>query len=290
MPLAEAQAICDKLIASGTAVPIRGTGAPASGSTGFPACADTASKGCATTSNSLIVHRTVLDAVIASLLARLEEFHGQNKLRLGIDEADLAGTSLTDGMANPGSSSVGAPPGGRGETPLRRMGKMPMPLFALALSELIRKGRVVRQGTVLSLEGKGAKVSADDLALCSQIEAALAAAKITPPSPYELSQQLSRPLPRLEAMIRLLCDQGKLIRLDQNLVMHAAAVESAKKVALALFAAKGGFETVDFRDALGVSRKFAVPLLDYFDTIRLTVRSGSRRTPGAAAKDLPHAT
>jgi selenocysteine-specific elongation factor len=66
--------------------------------------------------------------------------------------------------------------------------------------------------------------------------------------------------------------------------MHAAAVESAKKVALALFAAKGGFETVDFRDALGVSRKFAVPLLDYFDTIRLTVRSGSRRTPGAAAK------
>ena len=53
---------------------------------------------------------------------------------------------------------------------------------------------------------------------------------------------------------------------------------------LDLFARKPGFETTEFRDALGVSRKFAVPLLDYFDTVRLTVRRGSRRTPGAEAR------
>ena len=41
-----------------------------------------------------------------------------------------------------------------------------------------------------------------------------------------------------------------------------------------------------FRDALGVSRKYAVPILDYFDSIRLTARHGNRRTPGAAAKGL----
>ena len=60
----------------------------------------------------------------------------------------------------------------------------------------------------------------------------------------------------------------------------------AKEVVLDLFAKSGGFSTVEFRDALGTSRKFAVPLLDYFDTVRLTVRSGSRRTPGAEAKRL----
>ena len=37
----------------------------------------------------------------------------------------------------------------------------------------------------------------------------------------------------------------------------------------------------EFRDALGVSRKYVIPLLDYFDRIRLTVRHGSVRTPGA---------
>ncbi|MGB2820575.1 MAG: SelB C-terminal domain-containing protein, partial [Phycisphaerae bacterium] len=70
----------------------------------------------------------------------------------------------------------------------------------------------------------------------------------------------------------------------RKVVMHRDAVEAAKKVVVDLFAKSGSFETVQFRDALGVSRKFAVPLLDYFDTIRLTVRSGSRRTPGVEAR------
>ena len=43
---------------------------------------------------------------------------------------------------------------------------------------------------------------------------------------------------------------------------------------------------MDFRDALGVSRKFAVPLVDYLDKIRFTVRSGNNRTPGVEAKKL----
>jgi selenocysteine-specific elongation factor SelB len=380
MPPAEAQAICDKLLADGAAVrvaavpaarsmgvsPMSSTGVPpviaSSSSSAAAASASSASASASSapaasaappaasasadvpsapsgpslstanhgqdahathgqdgratkTSGSPIVHRTIVDAVIASVVEHLEDFHKHNKLRMGIGEAELAravaagAVAATSDFGEPGRAAAtpAATPDAlpRAGTPQveaerrsvgtaqwhpARGAPLDKAVFALALAELIRKGRVARQGTVVSLAGKVAKVSPADLELCSQIEAALAAAKIAPPSPYELSQQLASPLPRLEAMIRLLCDQGRVVRLDQNLVMHAAAVESAKQVALALFAAKGGFETVDFRDALGVSRKFAVPLLDYFDTIRLTVRSGSRRTPGAAARKTPNAT
>ena len=41
---------------------------------------------------------------------------------------------------------------------------------------------------------------------------------------------------------------------------------------------------MDFRDALGVSRKYAVPLLDYLDKLRFTVRSGHDRSPGVEAR------
>jgi hypothetical protein len=41
---------------------------------------------------------------------------------------------------------------------------------------------------------------------------------------------------------------------------------------------------MQFRDALNVSRKFAVPLVDYLDKIRFTVRSGNNRTPGLEAR------
>jgi selenocysteine-specific elongation factor len=87
-------------------------------------------------------------------------------------------------------------------------------------------------------------------------------------------------------MIRLLVDQGVLVRLEDKLFMHRDAVAAARKVVIDLFVKSGSFETVTYRDALGVSRKFAVPLLDYFDTIRLTARSGSRRTPGVEARKL----
>ena len=43
---------------------------------------------------------------------------------------------------------------------------------------------------------------------------------------------------------------------------------------------------MEFRDALGVSRKYAVPLLDYLDRTRFTVRSGNERTPGVEARKL----
>ena len=53
-----------------------------------------------------------------------------------------------------------------------------------------------------------------------------------------------------------------------------------------LVAKASGFTRTEVRDALGASRKVAVPLRDYFDTVKLTVRTANRRTPGAEAKKL----
>ena len=76
------------------------------------------------------------------------------------------------------------------------------------------------------------------------------------------------------------------MRLDERLCIHRDALEAAKQVALRLFAQKRSFSTMEFRDALGVSRKYAVPLLDYLDKMRFTVRSGHDRTPGVEARKL----
>ena len=82
-----------------------------------------------------------------------------------------------------------------------------------------------------------------------------------------------------------------LVRLDARICVHHEALESAKAVVLRLFAQQPSFSTMAFRDALGVSRKYAVPLLDYLDKLRFTVRSGHDRTPGVEArKALPQAS
>ena len=111
-------------------------------------------------------------------------------------------------------------------------------------------------------------------------------AGLAPPSPAELAAALRADEPRVKRLLQLLSDRGVVVRLDASIAMHRDAVEAARKVVLDLFAKAGAFETVQYRDALGVSRKYAVPLLDYFDKVHLTVRSASRRTPGAEARRL----
>jgi selenocysteine-specific elongation factor len=85
-------------------------------------------------------------------------------------------------------------------------------------------------------------------------------------------------------LLARLAESGRVVRLAERVWMHSDAVERGKSTALGLFRRTPSFTTMDFRDALGVSRKFAVPLLDHLDRLRFTVRSGNQRTPGVEAR------
>ena len=220
------------------------------------------------TPDGAAVHADRVGQAQDRIVQALTAFHDANPRRLGMEEAELLEQLRRDKPPAQGAEAAVADPA----------------LVKLAMAALLAAGKIQRQGTVISLAGRGAKVSPAEQALAGQIEQFLLGARLSPPSPAELAAQLGVPEEKVEAMLRLLEDAGSVVRLDRKVVMHASAVESAKAVALKLFGAASGFETVQFRDELGVSRKYAVPLLDYFDTIRFTVRSGSRRTPGVAAK------
>ena len=96
------------------------------------------------------------------------------------------------------------------------------------------------------------------------------------------------PMSRVEGHLKIetVVDQGVVLRLDEKVIMHRQAVEAAKEVVIGLFRKASGFTTVEFRDTLNVSRKYAVPLLDYFDKARVTVRNGNRRTPGVLIREM----
>jgi len=201
------------------------------------------------------VHRDVVDAAAGRLREALEAFHLANSRRAGVAPADL----------------------------LKEVGLSPA-VFDQALERLVAEKAAVRSGAVIALVGRGSRVSAEDQALSDRIKALLREGGLAPAGPTEMVEALHAPADRVAAMLRLLADEGRVIQLNDKVVMHRDAVDVARRAVLDLFARKPGFETTEFRDALGVSRKFAVPLLDYFDTVRLTVRRGSRRTPGAEAR------
>jgi len=204
-----------------------------------------------------VLHGEAIARTAQAVIERVEQFHDANPMRMGIDEAQLAG-------------EVGAE---------RR-------LFAAALADLIAAGRLERSGTVIAAPGKAAAVSDEDRLLYGRIEAALKAAHFAPPASEALATEFGTSVDRVNEMIRLLVDAGTVLRLDRKVAMHSDAVAAAEAVVVDLFSKANFFETVEFRDALGVSRKYAVPLLDYFDTVKLTVRSANRRKAGKRAREL----
>jgi selenocysteine-specific elongation factor len=159
-------------------------------------------------------------------------------------------------------------------------------LLDAAAESLLASKQLERNGALLAQADWNARMPDGDQRLCDQIAAKLRQAGWSPPAMEELAASANEPLPRVVAMARLLAERGVVARLDDRVWMHREAVEAGKQTALKLFRRAPAFSTMEFRDALGVSRKFAVPLVDYLDKIRFTARSGHNRTPGAEAKKL----
>lgn len=203
------------------------------------------------------LHRDVIRKTAADAMAAIQAFHSANPQRAGIGQEELLATLKADRK-----------------------------LLDLAVASLLETKQIEHNGNVLARAGWSARVADPDHRLCDQIAAKLQQAGWAPPGAEELAAALGEPLPRIGAMMRLLGERGILVRLDDRVWMHRDAVEAGKQTALKLFGRAPMFSTMEFRDALGVSRKYAVPLVDYLDKIRFTVRSGNNRTPGAEAKKL----
>lgn len=202
-----------------------------------------------------LVHPETLSKMTASLLATLEDFHKKNPQRAGLLPDEL--------FAAAGGSPA---------------------LCQAAATSLLKTRQLEQTGTVYSRPGWSARLTDRDQLLSEQVAAAFQQAGYAGPTALELSAALRQPPDRIEKMMNLLAERAVLVRLDQRTFVHREAVESARAVVLGLFCKKPSFSTMDFRDALGVSRKFAVPLLDYLDKVRFTVRSGHDRTPGVEAR------
>jgi selenocysteine-specific elongation factor len=203
------------------------------------------------------IHGAVLQKMAENILAAVQTFHAANPQRAGISREELQAALKSDPV-----------------------------VLAAAAESLLDSRQIERNGALWARAGWSARIPDRDQRLCDQIAAALQQAGRSPPGLAELAASANEPLPRVVAMARLLAERGVVVRLDDQIWMHRDAVEAGKQTALKLFTRAPAFSTMEFRDALGVSRKFAVPLVDYLDKIRFTVRSGNNRTPGAEARKL----
>ena len=185
------------------------------------------------------------------LLARVERFHKENPLLPGITREEL-------------KASLGR--------------RVRAEAFAAALQLLAEQKKLTIQGEFVKKAGAEITLAPEEVRAKEQIVQAFAKAGLAVPSVKEVLAQLKIETARAEKLLQILLREKMLVRISADLIFHSAALENLTALLAQYKKSKGERIGVPaFKELTGVTRKYAIPLLEHLDRQRLTRRAGDER-------------
>ena len=192
-----------------------------------------------------LVSETLIESAVENLRNVLEQYHRAHPLKPGIPKEELRNRVLP---------------------------RAPGFLLDCVLN---RAPDVIAEAETVRLATHRVELQAEEQRALAAIERAFETAGLAVPAPAEVLAQSGIDAARARALLELLLRQGRLVRVGEDLVFHASAIERLH----AMIAARRGqrFGVAQFKEWTGVSRKYAIPLLEYLDRERVTRREGDLR-------------
>lgn len=179
----------------------------------------------------------------------LEHFHRENPLVEGISRTELR--DLTD-VSN--------------DT-----------VFEALLQTLTREKKIEVSGDLVRLPGRGVMMKDEEAESKKKIEDAFATAGLKVPALHEVLAGLKIDKSRAQKIVTLLLRERLLVKVSDELVFHRSALEQLRGQIAAQKAKASVIDVAAFKEMTGVSRKYAIPLLEYLDRERVTKRVGDSR-------------
>lgn len=146
--------------------------------------------------------------------------------------------------------------------------------FDRLLAKLVDEGLVTARGSSLAHPEHRISLNEKQTALLERVIIAMTDAGATAPSPTDLAGSVGAPVQAIDEMIRLGIETGRLVKVDDGIFYPPAVLDEMKKT---LRSFGRSFTVAQFRDATKSSRKYALPLLQYFDETRFTKRVDDER-------------
>ena len=200
------------------------------------------------------------------------------------NEFELAQHSLLDGVtdfhgANPLKPGM---PKGAMQDEVRRLFKMAPELFDAVLANLVKEKKLELSGELVRIPGRGVVMKDEEAESKRIIEQAFSSAGLQVPALHTVLAGLKVDKTRAQKIVTLLLREKILVKISDELVFHQSALQELREQ-LATYkvkAAAAGVAKIDvgqFKEMTGVSRKYAIPLLEYLDRERVTKRVGDVR-------------
>jgi len=150
-------------------------------------------------------------------------------------------------------------------------------VFNSVLEKLVEEKQLEVAGELVHLPGRGVVMKDEEAESKTIIEEAFASAGLKVPSLKEVLASLKVDKIRAQKIVTLLLRDKVLIKISEELVFHQSALIDLRHKIAALKATAPKIDVAHFKDLTGVSRKYAIPLLEYLDRERVTRRVGDER-------------
>jgi selenocysteine-specific elongation factor len=197
----------------------------------------------------LVIHATRLGQIESEIETILKAYKAENRLTWGMPREELR----------------------------ERLGTIDVAFLNFLVARLEAAGRLtVRRGAVRA-GSAGVDLSPAEARARTLTVDLLKQGVLQPPTEKDLQAEARIPADVFRKVVSLLVDEGEIVRLEPGVVMHKTAVERGSAIVRDYLKQHGEATAGDLKTALGTTRKYAVPLLEYLDRMGVTRRKGDKR-------------
>jgi selenocysteine-specific elongation factor len=158
-----------------------------------------------------------------------------------------------------------------------RLGGLDERVFFHLLDRFVAAGAIAVERDKVRLASHEVRLDTQQQAWIDRLEAEFREAGVAPPSVEEAFARLGMTRAEDQALLQVLLDARRLLRVKEGLYFHPEPLHEAEGRVAAFLRERKEITPQDMKDLLGISRKYAIPLLEYLDAQRLTVRVGDKR-------------
>jgi selenocysteine-specific elongation factor len=185
-----------------------------------------------------------------TLLATLKAFHASHPLVPGMDMEEVRGKLPYD---------------------------LSLKIFRVVVDALAGEKAIAKEENLLRLASHRVQLGGQEKNLMERIKKILGNQPLAPPDLKDVEKQLGISRAKLAEVIRLLERDGSVVRVTTDMYFLASSIDQLRTTLRKLLSDKGEMTAASFRDLIGSTRKYTIPLLEYFDRDGLTIRIGDVR-------------
>jgi len=199
--------------------------------------------------NKIYIHKNCFENLNNKISLFLENYHRTNPLKAGMPKEELKSKLPSAGLK----------------------------LFNLMIDMMIKNKEVVSEGETVRLSSHTVSLGGDQAEVKEKILTTYLKSGLSPPYFKDLSKTLDIDAKKAKDVLMLLVKEGLIIKTKEELYFHVEVVTDLKKRLVDFLLTHEEITTPQFKKMTGTTRKYLIPLIEYFDSKNVTIRIGDIR-------------